>query len=363
MAQSYTRALVDQVKQGDRERFEELFDRIAPALYSWAGLRLPEKLHKEVEAEDVVQEVWRRALVRFRDFDPERARFRSWIFGIGKNVLMEVFKSVRGGTVRPSDHTASVFRPEDIPTEATAVSQRVARDLQLKEFNARVQALDPEDRELLILRGLEELSHEQIAVHLGINEDAAQKRWVRLRDRLRQQGLPEGVIETVLQGGVHRLSVPVVQALLGPTHDGLHRPQLGLAAVHEDTDLVGVPGADGEHGAVLVERVLEGVGHSGAGGKADVVSGAELVAILPRPHHAATLQHVEVFLLPHVVVKGTALLSWGHHQPVDVHLLRAAQPAQHGLTKAEALTLAGDKGLLLFAGSDRNVGAGRWQVV
>jgi len=195
MAQSLTRALVDQVKQGDRERFGELFQRIAPALYSWARLRLPEQL-RAVDAEDVVQEVWCRALVRFENFDPERARFRSWIFGIAKNVLMEIFKSFRGGAVGTSNQAESVVLLDNIPAEATAVSQRVARDLQVKEFTGRVQALDSEDRELLILRGLEEMPHEQVAVHLGINEDAAQKRWVRLRDRLRQQGLPEGLIES-----------------------------------------------------------------------------------------------------------------------------------------------------------------------
>jgi RNA polymerase sigma-70 factor (ECF subfamily) len=194
MAHSYTRAVVDQVKQGDRQRFGELFERIAPALYSWVGLRLPERLQRQVDAGDVVQEVWCRALVRFQDFDPARARFRSWIFGIAKNVLMEVFKLLHGRAEHPSDQTASVFRVEDFPAEATAVSQRVARDLQVREFSQRVRALSSEDRELLILRGLEELSHEQIAVHLGINEDAAQKRWIRLRDRLRQQGLPEGVL-------------------------------------------------------------------------------------------------------------------------------------------------------------------------
>ena len=109
---------------------------------------------------------------------------------------MEVFKSMRGGAVRQSDRSQSLPGIDDIPMEATAVSQRVARDLQLAEFQERVRALDAEERELLILRGFEELPHEQIAVHLGITKDAAQKRWVRLRDRLREQGIPEGVIDT-----------------------------------------------------------------------------------------------------------------------------------------------------------------------
>jgi RNA polymerase sigma factor (sigma-70 family) len=192
---TYTRALVDQVKRGDRERFGDLFEHIAPALFSWTGLRLPESLHGISGPEDVVQEVWCRALVRFADFDPERARFRSWIFGIAKNVLMEIFKSQRGRATGSPERTASLCPVDLIPAEATAVSQQVANNLRLQEFTRRVRELDDADRELLILRGLEELPHEQIAVHLGIGEDAAQKRWVRLRDRLREQGIPEGVIE------------------------------------------------------------------------------------------------------------------------------------------------------------------------
>ena len=191
---SRTWALVHQVQQGERELFAELFDRIAPSLYSWTKLRTPPKLRAAAEAEDVVQEVWCRALLRFADFDSQRARFRSWVFGIAKNVLMEVFKASRGRPARGAGESGTMSL-DDIPAEATAVSQRVARDLEVQAFLERVAKLDAEDRELLILRGLEELPHEQVGVHLGIATDAAQKRWIRLRDRLRAEGLRGDMIE------------------------------------------------------------------------------------------------------------------------------------------------------------------------
>lgn len=193
---SETRALVERVKQGDRERFGALFDRVAPALHPWAVLRTPPKLRSLVGPEDIVQEVWCRALVRFEGFDPDKARFRSWVFGIAKNVMLEVFKALRNRPVaRGEGAESSIFNLDDMPAEATAVSRRVARDLGMKAFVDRLGNLSGEDQELLILRGLEGLSHESIAVHLDITADAAQKRWVRLRDRLRTEGIPEDMIE------------------------------------------------------------------------------------------------------------------------------------------------------------------------
>jgi len=193
-----TRALVDQVRAGDRERFGDLFSRIAPALYSWADLRIPAGLRTVVEPEDFVQEVWCRALLRFETYDPASSGFRPWLFVIGKNVLMEVFRGARRGRPLPEggdDGETRAFELENVPDDCTRISERVSRNHVLKEFMDRVRKLDDGDRELLILRGYEGRTHEQVALSLGVGVEVARKRWFRLRTRLKEEGVPEGVFE------------------------------------------------------------------------------------------------------------------------------------------------------------------------
>ena len=77
---------------------------------------------------------------------------------------------------------------------APSITTRAARDEQLRLFLDRVERLDDDDRELVVLRGLEELPLADVATLMGIGEEAATKRWQRLRARLREEGALHGVV-------------------------------------------------------------------------------------------------------------------------------------------------------------------------
>ena len=189
-----TSALVQRAASEDGERFADLYQRVAPAIYAWASLRVGSGLKSVLDPEDVVQEVWCRALDRFETYDAQRASFRTWIFAIANNVLLESFRRIR----RPSGlaGASAVLTVSEIPDEATSVSQRVARDESLRALIAHVTELEPDDRELLIYHGLEGLRHEDVAQLLSISADAAAKRWQRLLTRLRGLGFPDELLAT-----------------------------------------------------------------------------------------------------------------------------------------------------------------------
>ena len=89
-----TRELARQAHSGDSARFAELYERIAPSLYTWAELRIRPELRQWVDPGDVVQEVWCRAWRVFGTFDAATGSFRFWVFRIAKNVLMEAFRKL-----------------------------------------------------------------------------------------------------------------------------------------------------------------------------------------------------------------------------------------------------------------------------
>ena len=75
-------------------------------------------------------------------------------------------------------------RAHRLPDEATTITRRVARDEGLAAFVRRLEELDDDDRRLLMYRGLEGLAHRDVGELLGVSEETAKKRWLRLRERL-----------------------------------------------------------------------------------------------------------------------------------------------------------------------------------
>jgi RNA polymerase sigma-70 factor, ECF subfamily len=171
-------------RAGSEGAFQALFERVNPALQAWIRMRMR---GREADAQDVLQEVWIRALRGFASYDETRS-FRGWILGIAKNVVLQARdrKLREGSLVRfPSTEHGGLA----IPDSATSVSLRAEENEALQRFLAYVADLEEEERQLVLYCGLEELSLPEAAARLGIGTEAATKRWQVLRARMRQNGM------------------------------------------------------------------------------------------------------------------------------------------------------------------------------
>lgn len=178
---------------GDRESFGALYERFAPAIHTWARLRIRGPLQGRLDPADVVQDVWMRASEKLDAFDPAQVPFRAWIFAVAKNVLLEATRRV----VRPdaaAGGSTMAGALANVPEEITGISLRAARDENLARFVERVLALPEEDRMLVIHCGFEGLTTAEAAPRLGLSPDAAKKRWQRLRQRLEERGFPADLL-------------------------------------------------------------------------------------------------------------------------------------------------------------------------
>jgi len=184
-----TRDLVGRARRAPAV-FRDLYERIAPSLVAWTRLRTGPGNTGSVEAEDLLQEVWLRALAEFSRYDPARSTFRAWIFGIAKNVSYEAWRE--GERFRPlprsPEGTAGL---EEWPDVATTIRTRLGRDEAIANLFRRVEDLDPCDRQLLLHCGFEDMSCAQAARQLGLGAEAASKRWQRLRSRLAERPFRE----------------------------------------------------------------------------------------------------------------------------------------------------------------------------
>ena len=129
-------------------------------------------------------------------YDPEKVNFRAWIFRVAKNVLLEAMRKLRADPRLRMEGGPSTrrFVIQNCPDNVTLMSARMRRDERIKIFTGYVEELESPDREILVHCGLEGLKAQEVADRLELNREAVIKRWQRLRETLRNNGMLKGII-------------------------------------------------------------------------------------------------------------------------------------------------------------------------
>lgn len=183
-----SRELAGRVQAGDRAAFQELYDKVAPALYTWTCMRLQGGPAADLAPEDILQEAWLRGLENLASYDPARS-FRAWMIGIAKNVLLHAYRRLSRGAERGSGRPLeSQLGLLGCPDSVTSISGRLTKDENVQRFLAYVAGLQPDERMLVLYCGFEDYTVAEAATRLGLKPDAASKRWQSLRARMRDSG-------------------------------------------------------------------------------------------------------------------------------------------------------------------------------
>jgi RNA polymerase sigma-70 factor (ECF subfamily) len=125
------------------------------------------------DADDLVQDTLERAWTRAALWRSV-VDMRAWLFGIMHNLHVDALRRGRLAVVAIDDDTLEVATP---PTQGERLA---VRDLQ-----AALARLVPEQREVLLLVALEDMAYADIARTLGIPLGTVMSRLSRGRDRLR----------------------------------------------------------------------------------------------------------------------------------------------------------------------------------
>lgn len=166
--------VVRAVLAGDAERYAELVSRYRDRYARYAA-RL---LGSPDAAEDAVQDAFVRAFDQLAQCrDPEK--FAGWFFLILRNrCFAERRRTRREG---PLDEAA------EAPSEARG--SRIEAHVDAKEFRVALQRalmeLTPEQREVFVMKHVEEESYEAIAARTGATVPSLKMRMHRAYDRLR----------------------------------------------------------------------------------------------------------------------------------------------------------------------------------
>lgn len=191
---------------GQRDRFDGQFDAVLAAAHNgapWALERMFTALAPAVtgylrvqgsaEPEDLTSEVFVAILRNLRNFQGDEAGFRSWVFTIAhRRLLDERRRRARRPLPEPLTDTADAVARES--PAADDVEGTIDRSLGAERVRALCDRLVPDQRDVLLLRLLGDLSIEQIAGMLGKSRGAVkalQRRGLAAVGRLlEREGVP-----------------------------------------------------------------------------------------------------------------------------------------------------------------------------
>ena len=143
------REILELVKKGNREAFQEIVSRyMKTAYYIALGL-----VHNHQDALDISQEAFVKAFRRIRSFDAER-RFFPWFYQLMKNLCI--------------DHLKRKSRMKEVPLEGIQVLDEEKEDKEMKKALWKgIEELTFEQREVIILRYFRQFSYQEISEIIG----------------------------------------------------------------------------------------------------------------------------------------------------------------------------------------------------
>jgi RNA polymerase sigma-70 factor (ECF subfamily) len=185
-------ALLKLWRAGDQEAARQLFDRYVTQLVALARRRISQRLASRVDAEDIVQSVFRTFFHRAREGqfqieDPDDLCKLLARITVHKTLRQVAYhkRAKRDACMEAgqgdgeSDHLMAVLASEPTPEETTALLD------QMEHFLSKLR---PEDRRILEMR-MEGYSNVEIASHLGITDRKIRRLMERVRGLAEQEGL------------------------------------------------------------------------------------------------------------------------------------------------------------------------------
>ncbi len=174
------RRLMARVAAKDQRAFTLLYQRYAPRLGRFLSKSLRSHTLVNETLNDTMLVLWRKA----SQFDPDRARFSTWLFGIAHHAgLQALARSAKeSGTPLPIGEEREHAEPESTDDPArTVLGWELGRELM-----AALRQLSPEHRTVIELTFVEGFSYPQIASIVGCPENTVKTRMFHARRRLAQ---------------------------------------------------------------------------------------------------------------------------------------------------------------------------------
>jgi RNA polymerase sigma-70 factor (ECF subfamily) len=189
--------LLDALRRGDPSAQGKILLRYEPWLRLLARVQIDSHFQGKFDASDIVQQTLLEACRAFPQFRGQtEAELTAWLRQILVHVLAHEIRRFHGTQQRDVSREVSLEQSlaqssqrlgEVLAASGSSPSQQAVRheqEMQLADVLARLPA---DYREVIILRNLEGLPHDEVARRMGRKPGAVRMLWVRALARLRQE--------------------------------------------------------------------------------------------------------------------------------------------------------------------------------
>ncbi len=172
------RLLIERAKRGDKEAFGSLYLKYLDQIYRYVYFRVNQ--NKE-DAEDIVEIVFFKAWENMEKFASNEQGIQAWLYRIARNTLIDHYRLNKPKAVLH----------ENIAAADGELDESLDRELRINQVLSLMQELSEEQREVMMLRFVEDMSTREIALHLNKKEDAVRALQYRglkkLKKRMKKQ--------------------------------------------------------------------------------------------------------------------------------------------------------------------------------
>ena len=186
-----TAELLAGAKAGDAEAGPQALERHRDALRRMVQMRLDRKVQQRVDVSDVVQDVIIEASQRLDDYLKNPAMpFHLWLRHMARDRIIDMHRRHRVSAKRSvdreqqlvvnaaQDHSTIEIVAQICDRQMTPAAAATMRELAVR-FEAAIEQLEEQDREVVLMRHFEQLSNQEVAQALGLSEPAASMRYLR----------------------------------------------------------------------------------------------------------------------------------------------------------------------------------------
>ena len=152
--------LVKRAQQYNEEAFSELYELYFDKIYRYISV----KIGNRIEAEDMTQQVFIKALHSISSFKWRGSPFSAWLFRIAHNLVVDHFRKKTRQPVTALNDT--VMATDDNPEKLTELK------LDIENLAIAVKKLTPTQQEVIALRFSGEFPIAQVAEIMGKSEGA-----------------------------------------------------------------------------------------------------------------------------------------------------------------------------------------------
>ncbi|TSC96901.1 MAG: RNA polymerase sigma-70 factor, ECF subfamily [Parcubacteria group bacterium Athens0714_26] len=157
---------IKQAQGGHKEAFGIIYSHYLPKIYRFISL----KVNGKTTAEDLTHEVFLNAWKRLSKYETREFPFSSWLYQIARNEVIDFYRTNKKNISLENigEGTLKTIESEDFDAV-----------LSLEKIKVLIKFLKPDQQDVLIMRFIEDLSHDEIAA--AIKKSAGAVRLIQYR--------------------------------------------------------------------------------------------------------------------------------------------------------------------------------------